>query len=311
MKLFSGVCAAALACVLAAPAMAADFEVPIDLPTGSVIHLDLVKDGEQERNGQSMKLSMKFVYRQDIVATDEGYTISQTLVESQLPPEAREVAGLMTAVSKIKFDAGEDLSPVRIRDQAGLVKTIVDSVVKLAGAEAPDAQRDALKAQMNQLYGSLSPEAAASAFLKEQTLLSAPQMLSLDLGKPLGGEMEVPNPLGGAQPILRTQVYELKSVDKAAGRAVIEMRDELDSESLKAMIGPMLAQLAPTAPKLTEAEIAAIKIEQKTACRWEMDLKTGLTAKADCTITRSAVDDDGKPNRRVEHIVMTQRLERP
>ena len=135
MRLFSGACAAAVACALAAPAVAADFSVPFDLPTGSVIHIDLTKDGEQERDGQSTRMSMKLVYRQGIVATQEGYTVSQTLVESQLPPEAREAAGLMASISKIDFDTGEDLSPLRIRDQAALVQTMIESVAKLAGAD--------------------------------------------------------------------------------------------------------------------------------------------------------------------------------
>lgn len=292
-------------------AKAEDFEVPFDLPTGAVIHLDIAKTGERERAGTSVKVAMSMRYRQAVISTEEGYRIDQSLVEAKLPPEAQDAAGLLATAAKIVFDADADLSPLRIRDQAALIDTLIKGMGELVGANAPKTEIEALSAQVKQLLGSMTPEAAAGAFLKEQALLAAPQMMMLDLRKPLGGDIEVPNPFGGAGTLTRTQSYELKSLDKKAGKAVIEFKDALDPDSVKALIGPMMARLAPDAPRPTEAELAAFKIEQTTACRYEMDLKTGLTAKADCTLIRSALDDNGKMDRRVETIVMTQRLELP
>lgn len=311
-RLISLACASAAAWTIATPALSADFEVAFDLPTGTVIHIDMDKNAELEKSGQNTKFEMKFRYRQDVVATDEGYIVTQTLTESQvLPPEAQPAAGVLTAAKKIVFQADADMSPIQILQLDELVAAVSQAMTQAMRGSMSEDQIKAASGQIQKMYGAMSPEVAANAFLREYALLVAPQMMSLELGKPLGGDMEQPNPFGGPGTVKRTQFYELKSIEKKAGRAVIELRDELDPESLKSIVPSLLARLAPDAPKPTAEQIASVKIEQKTTCRYEMDVKTGLTAKADCTISRGAVGEDGQPNRRVEHIVMTQRLELP
>src|SRR5690349_12530758 len=106
---------AAIALGWAAPAFAADFEVPFDLPTGSKLHIDIAKTGEQTRGGQSMKVEMSFRYVSELVSTDEGYVVTQTLVDSKLPPEAAQAAGMLAAARRIVFEADADLTPIKVR----------------------------------------------------------------------------------------------------------------------------------------------------------------------------------------------------
>lgn len=286
-------------------ALAQDFEVPFDLPSGTTIDLVIDKSREDIRGGQTTRSGGVFRYRQTLTATDEGYRVRQVMTGMEGVAATREVSDLIAGASDISYDAGEDLAPLRIVDWPATVERITATVAKTS----PDTPASALDSTRKLLL-SMPPEQAAMVTLKEQYYLSATQFASLALGAPQVADEALPNPLGGP-PIASTFTVDLKSIDRKAGLAVVHTRQELDPASTKASMqvafARMLAGLPAGAPKPADADVAGLDMKRTMDCAYDMDMKTGLTAKADCKMV-TVIASGGETATRNERWVITQTL---
>jgi hypothetical protein len=94
----------------------------------------------------------------------------------------------------------------------------------------------------------------------------------------------------------------------------VRSREALDPASANALVRALLARFAeasPNTPPPSEAQLASMKLERTTECRYEMDTGTGLAAKTDCTSTIGAIDEAMKPAIRTDRWVITQTLKTP
>ena len=315
MRQLLGIGAAAVACALATQGLAETIHTPLGLPTGAVIDLVIERTAEHPGSRPLPKMTVTFRYRQAIVSTDDGYVVTQTLTGVDAPAEGRaalqEAAG---ALKTITFETDSGLAPVKIMDREAVLRTMMDSVQTLTNSLSGDANDPEVVnravTSMRSMFASLPDEQLAQTLLKEQGALSQFQSMEIDLAEPIVEQIETPNPTGG-KPFIQTVSIKLEALDKAAGRATILMTNDTDPEALKESAMAMLRQMAPEQSTEIDKAFAEMKMEMKTACRYEMDLKTGLAARTDCTRTNSAMEDDGKLARTVQRTVITQTLKLP
>lgn len=284
-------------------AQAADFEVPIDLAKGATIDLVIEKSREDVRKGATTRTQSVSRYRQIVTPSAEGFRIKQTLTGMEGGPAGALATDEVAAATDLSYDADEALTPVRVLDWPAAVDRMI-GMLKKASPTMPAEGADGAR----KMFLAMSPEQAASVMLKEQNFLALPQMASLDLGKPISVDEPLANPLGGP-PIDSTFTVELRSVDAKGGRAVIHTRQALDPTSAMASMRKTFETMAASAgrPAPTQAEIADLRMERTTTCVYDMDLKTGLTAKADCA-SKNVVSGGGETATRGERWVITQTL---
>lgn len=314
MGLFLRSCATAVAFAVATGAAAQTINTAMNLPTGSTIDLVIEKTREHSGSQPMPKVTITSRYRQAIQSTDEGYVVTQTLTGIDAPPEAQAMMqDLSAAMKTVTFETDASLAPIKIRDRAALLEATFGSVNALvASATSPEARAATEQAMtaMRGMFDQMPDEQLAQSLLKEQAELSQFQSMEIDLSEPINRVIETPNPAGG--PAFRQTIgIKLEGLDKKAGRAVISSVDEMDPEALKASSMALLQQLAPQQREKIAAELAAAKMEMRNACRYDVDLKTGLTTHSDCTRTVTALGGDGGLVRRVDRTVATQTLTLP
>lgn len=255
--------------------------------------------------------SLSFHYRQDIAPAGSGYRVHQILTGMELPDSlgAAARAGLEQATAFSRdtvYDADASLTPVRIVGWQDQVAAIIQMMTKLLG---PTADKRAIEAVRQQFSG-LTPE-QASSMLKEQNMVAVVQGLALDLNVPIAADVQMSNPLGGGA-IKGKVSFVLESLDTAGHNATIHMHQELDPESLSRTTRQVVAALAagmPSGkPKPTQADLAALKIENTLDCRGQVDTVTGLARTVTCVSTVTGADKSLKPSTRIDRWVITQGL---
>lgn len=286
-----------------------EFGVAVDIPTGSVIELTIEKDGEQTENGKTTTIGdMAFRYRQEIAATDEGYTVTQTFLDLQAPAEHKAaMEAAMAATRKITFDTDDRLVPVRVRD----VGALLDAVMKPLPSEAPKTPEQ-LKAQEQalEMFKRTDPETLAAMLLREQTTAAAYQGIALPVGVELEAESETPNPFGRGPAIKQKLTTALTGFDESKRVAVIETNAAVDQDAFKAALPHIFSAMAPDASEPTPEDLANITFDRTNACRYEIDVDTGLASVTECTETKSAGDQTGA-RKSVTRTRITQKLIRP
>lgn len=263
---------AALALPTAALARApTTFEQVIDLETGAVLELRVTQS--KVRPGKPDQ-AMTFVYNQTLTATEDGYRVSQKMVEPALdvlPPELRLPAG--HGMSYLTDDA---LTPLEIEDW--------DKVLANAFSALKDTLDDEGLARLRGTFERYDAASAAQVMLKSQAFVALPQNAVLTLGETVAYEDEMAFPFGD-QPVKMNGSFKLVSIDAKAGVARVEWRQTTDKESLSNAMQAMLKTLAPSQQAAMKQQIASLAMERQTGCDYDMDLKTGLVRHADCTDT--------------------------
>lgn len=288
---------------LSAPASAQEFNVPIDLPKGAVIDITIQTTKTEVRAGKAPPAATgTFQYRQTLTPKGDGYRVHQVMTGSKFPegaqPSAQE-SQMLTAASELTYLADSDLAPAEMIDWPATVDRLMAVIAKASDEESKPALE-----QTRKMFQGMSPQMAAQVMLKEQTLLAMPQMMALDRSEALEQEQQVPNPLGGP-PIDSLFRVELVSIDKAASRAVIRSTQTLDPKSMAQSMQAAMTQMAQAmgagpAPK-------DFAMDRTMTCTYDMDLKTGLTAKVDCDM-KATFTAAGKTGGRNERTVITQTL---
>jgi len=264
--------AAALALPTAALARSPKtFEQVIDLKTGTVLELRVTQS--QVRPGKSDQ-GMTYVYNQTVTVTDEGYRVSQKMVEPAievLPPELRLPAG-----HGMSYLTDEALSPLEIEDW--------DKVLANAFSALKDTLDDEGLAKLRGVFERYDAASAAQVMLKAQAFVALPQNAVMTLGETVTYEDEIAFPFGN-QPVKMNGSFKLVSIDAKAGVARIEWRQTTDKESFSNAMQAMMRTLTPSQQAAMKQQIASLAMERQTGCDYDMDLKTGLVRHADCTDT--------------------------
>jgi hypothetical protein len=312
IKLFNGACAVLVTSALCTSASAQTINTALDLPKAAVINLMVEKQREQNTGAQAAPaIKATFRYRQAITATATGYTVTQTLTGIDGPAEGRAVLDKVAGMLKVvRFETDESLSPLRLIDRKAVMDAMIETAASLKGemtADDADNYARAISATRS-LYDSMDDTQLAEVVLKEQGSLAQLQGMEMNLSEPMEQVIDTPNPLGGA-PVKRTIRVKLDSHDKKAGRASLTMTDVIDPAAMKAAALALLDRVAPEKRQEVLAEFQSAKFEAQTVCKYDMDLKTGLAARTDCTQTSGAIGSDGKAERRVDRTVITQTLE--
>ncbi len=313
-----GVCGLFLAGAVLAPsggAIAKDFSSAIVLPKNSVINYSVEHTLSKTAPGSNAVGSVTATvhYRLTIDPNDKGYLVRIAFVSADLPPggtpEARaRLQQGMAVLSGVQFQAANDLSPTEIIDWCTQVGRVVDSLADTMGLKRDDPTMTATR----NLYLAMTPEQATNALLPEWVFPSIVQDVELDLG-PAVTAQNTQIVEGGAQ-LKTTESVQLKSVDTAASKAMVAYHSGIDPSSANALaratVQSMQAQVTDF-PKFTEAQLASLKIEQATDCAYEMDLRSGLATRSDCTKTVTSLDEKGASQRQTDHWIITQDLVKP
>ena len=308
----SALVGAALVLVAAAAASAEDFLRPINLQKGSVVEFHITRSGTKTTGGRTTGegVVMTFRYRMTLQPNADGYRARIALVGLDLPPglSPQEQAATRQSAemtSGLEFQATGDLFPIELIDWRTQVDRLIAALAGMTGTPANDPALAATR----ELYLRMSPQEAAASLLQDWALPTLPQNMALNVGKPV--QLGQPAQAGGVRV---NEIMELKSVDRPAARAIIEYHSAIDPDSVRTLLAQTLQRLSdalPPASRPPAGDLAALKIEQSTDCRSEMDTVSGLSAKTDCTRRISAVDAAMKPEGRVDRWVITQRLVAP
>lgn len=301
--------------MLAAAALAAaTYAAPLTLPKTAKVAMAVVKTREDIRAGKTTRNTGETQYDKTIQAQGEGYRVTLKPTSIKLPdglPAAKAEAA-MSGLMNLTFvyTTDDSLRPTAVEDWPRLVTEVRKSVEALAGDDKTTAQ--AMDAAVS-MFSGMSPEQAASVFLKEDGFLSLPINASIEPDKPTTYEDMLPNPMGGP-PIKSQGALALVKVDTARGMAVLRWTQTLDPASARASISQMMqAMLARMGPEGNKPEVKVrlekMSFDRTSACDYEVDLKTGLTTKADCESKISLTDPmTGETGQRNEYWAITQTL---
>ncbi|MEI7932105.1 MAG: hypothetical protein WCI21_03500 [Alphaproteobacteria bacterium] len=305
-----------LAGLLAAgPALAADYGATVNLPTGTIMKFTIQRSRTVTRAGIARVplATATFHYRLKIDPNRYGYKVGVTFesmdpIPGMTPEEAASLQKGAAYITGLEFQAGDDLAPAEIIDWASKADGVVGLVADMTGVKRDNPAFEALRNN----FKAMSGQAAAEALLKEWTFPAMVQNLEIDLGP--ASTAEDTQSAGNGLKIKMVQSVQLKSIDRLAGRAVIEFHNGVDPGSANALARTTIeaGQAAnPNYPTYTPAQLAVMKIEQSTDCTFEMDTRTGLARKSDCSESHSSIDQLGIVQRQVDHWIITQELAAP
>jgi hypothetical protein len=301
--------------ILAALAAAAEtYAAPLDLPKAAKVEMVVVKTREDVRAGKTTRNSGETRYDKTIEVQGDGYrvTLKPTSVKLPQTPATAKAEAAMSGLMAMTFNytADDSLRPTAVEDWPKLMAEVRKSMQTLAG-DSPEAAK-AMDAAVS-MFSGMSAEQAASVFLKEDGFLSIPINVELEPGKPVTTEDSIPSPLGGP-PIKADTALVLQKVDAARGVAALRWTQTLDPESTRASIAQMMqAMMARMGPEANKPEAKAMfekmSFDRSSACDYEVDMKTGLTLKADCESKLSLTDPTtGETGGRNEYWAITQTL---
>jgi hypothetical protein len=191
--------------------------------------------------------------------------------------KARFTAPEHMVVSLVSAEALEGAPPAALLAQAAPVDVDVDQQLR-PGVYADQTRAKANRAELDTMVADLAIAARA-------------QGMSLIPGQAVTSRPAVSSPLPGVG-ARADETWTLVSVDSAAKRAVVRWSRTVDPESFKASLADLLKFAAKVKdPKMQQAgpDLAAAAFAQQEVCRYEIDLPTGLAAKAECTRESSLV----------------------
>lgn len=295
-------------------AAAATYAAPLDLPKTAKVEMVVVKTREDVRAGKTTRNSGETRYDKTIEAQGDGYrvTLKPTSVKLPSTPVTAKVEAAMGDLMNrtLVYTTDDSLRPSAVEDWPGLMAEMRKSMLTIAGDDKDVAK--AMDSVMTMFEG-MSPEQGAAVFLKEEGFLSLPINVELEPGKPMTYDEMLPSPMGGA-PIKSNSALALQKVDTARGVAALRWTQALDPESMRASIAQMMqAMMARMGPEADKPEVKAMfkkmKLDRTAACDYEIDLKSGLTTKADCEAKITLTDPTtGETGGRNEYWAITQTL---
>lgn len=294
---------------------AATYAAPLDLPKTAKVEMVVVKTREDIRAGKTTRNSVEIRYDKTIEAEGDGYRVTLKPTVTTLPvsgPGAAEteamISGLMNRT--LVYTADESLAPSSIEDWPGLVAEVRKTLTALGGGDKNAAKgADTVVS----IFGKMTAEQAADLFLKEDGFLSIPINVELEPGQPVTAEDMIANPLGGS-PIKTNVALVAQKVDTPRSVATLRWTQTLDTESLRASMAQtaqtLMTRMGLDANKPeTKAMFEKMTFDRTSACDYQVDIKSGLTTKADCEAKAMITDPTtGEVGHRNEYWAITQTL---
>lgn len=137
----------------------------------------------------------------------------------------------------IRFESDEDGLPIRIEDKASVVEAILESDVH------PDSDT-AVSERVREFLAGLSDKAAAQVFLKPVSYMAICQGTALEPGELVESQSQIPSPWGSGS-IVTDVTYELISIDREAGEAMVQYRSRYNPDSLRQVLAQAASKIAP------------------------------------------------------------------
>jgi len=291
--------------VAAMAGAAAAASMPVKIANGAAWTFTVKHTRDRERGGKHESLSMTTVKQVTWRAGKEGSGILEVkpvsvTMDAGLPENLVAARDLEIPVS-IAVD--EALTPVRLVN-VGEVRTAFDAMLKRVDVDPKAA------AQLKQMFPNLEDATLAAVTTQDFARVALAQGATLDLGQERTYDDQALNPLGGP-PISTKGSVRLESYDEKAGHAVVLWRLTMDpastQASLTATMNRVMAQLPPDKAEKARGMFAKMKIERNDACRYQIDIPTGLAVEVDCTTTVVA-GAEGQLLRASDHWLITQTL---
>ncbi len=288
--------------VLAASPAAAE-ALPVRLEDGATWTVTIERQRDRQRpDAPPEKVALRTVSEAVWAKGSDTDQLTLTPRSAEAPgaaPGAPDLQSLMGGA--VVLDVDETLAPLRVRNW----DEVRQGLEKAMESATPEP---AVRAEVKGLIGRLSAEAAGQAVSPGWSLVSLGQGVNLEVGEESSYEDSLPNPLGGP-PIASVGTFKLESYDKGGGRAVVLWNQTLDpksaSESIAEAVQAMTERLAPEKAEEARKALAGARITREDACRYEIDIPTGLAFSTTCTITM-ANTVQGQTMRNVDRWTITQ-----
>ena len=310
--MFGRLCGAVLALALVGPAQAKDFSKPLALPANTLINFTIQHEIHRTAEGTTpaSDLTVTVRYRLNVDPNTQGYHVKINVIGVDLPSRVSALDRMAltqasSTLSGLEYQADQDLMPVEVLNWTTQAGKLADSFADLMGVKHDDPAITG----MRDLYAAMTPAQASDSLLQEWSYPAIVQNVELDLGPALKADTSAPG--AGGQQLKRQETMQLKSVSRSSNKATIEFHSAFDPASANAVgratVAALQAQI-PTFPKYSEAQLARLQIDETMDCAYEMDIRTGLATKSDCTKTAGPLDEKGTAKSQTDHWVITQAI---
>lgn len=292
---------AALLVLAASPAAAEALPVRLDDGATWTVTIERQRD-RQETDAPPVQVALRTVSEAVWAKGSDTDRLTLTPRSAEAPGAALEGSDLQSLMGgAVVFDVDETLAPIRVRNW----DEVRQGLEKAMESATPEP---AARAEVKGFLARLSAEQAGQTVSPGWSLVSLGQGVNLEVGEESSYEDSLPNPLGGP-PIASVGTFKLESYDKGGGRAVVLWNQTLDpksaSESIAEAVQAMTERLAPEKAEEARKALAGAKITREDACRYEIDIPTGLAFSTTCTITM-ANTVQGQTMRNVDRWTITQ-----
>jgi len=295
---------AALALAFAPPAFAAPVELPVNVVDGATWIITTHRIREDVRGGTPRRVESHARYRATYRTAGEDHNLVLELLDGSIGGDAPGNLPLDQLKAPIEVEVDETLAPVRLADWPKL-RTAVYAAIDGATPE-PKAREVA-----RTVFEPLSAEQAANVMLPHMAYLGLGQGLALDPAAPHRYQSELPNPLGGPA-VAADAVLAIDAASAGGERPVITWTQAMSPDSLaatmRASMDALLAR-AGTPEQLAQVQAAVkdMSMSRQDRCRFEIDAKTGLAAKTECS-TEIKARAGGQDITRTDRWTITQTL---
>lgn len=286
-----------------APAVAHAVDLPVRLRDGATWTQTILHTRTDVRAGATTSRTATTVLKPTYIGGG-GMRLAfvSFAVEGADADAMKAFAGQASAAYPATLDVDDALRPIRVRDW----QRQQQAMVQAASAAAADPK---VLQGMQAMFAGMTDTQAATLF-REQALVSIGQGKALNVGETVTYASEMPNPMGGPT-ISATGAFKLEAIDTAKGVATVSWSQRPDPASLAASLrvsmDTMVARLAPETRAEAQAALATLTLERQEACRFEIDVATGLATTADCTVEiKNGVKD--QLAQRTDRWIITQSL---
>jgi len=284
-----------LAALTPGPVFAAPVDLPVTLQPGAAWRIDSAMVIEKHSSTGESRGTGRSAYG----VTLRGDTASRRLEVTDLSL----VAGQQPSPIALEYDVDAALTPLRITNWDELRRLRNEAVDK---SGMPPKMIEDFKATTARI----SAQGAAQVLVTELPLLAMGQGLDLEVGQSASFK-DVRTPPSGRAPTSLSGTFTLVSVDRQDRRAVVDWRRVTPSQPYSDAARAQFRELvARTNPKASN-ELPAMSEESSQACRFDIDMATGLASRAECDLIGSNMFVNGGGSgieHQTIHLTITQTL---
>ena len=226
--------------------------------------LSTERDGKT--SGWSLKTEKRLTWRKSGLARSAQVTVTP-LSATPGPGSPPEVAKGRSFPVEAAVEVDASLMPTGFVDG----KAVRGVFANVAGRDITGMER-------------LADPAAMAMIAAEMAVVGRAQAFPLVPGTPYVQHTTLPGPMAGFE-LNAVTTYLMETYDEAAGRAVVTWRQQVDPASFSKSVASLLAYVAKATPdelEKTKSALADMVMTRDETCRYDLDLSTGLAAKADC-----------------------------